>query len=213
MKPNNFRNKFLIALFFCLLVLGAIVLGFNLIIKYSSRIFVLNKLVQNINFENENSLKTKLLLDDNIKNFDNLKSHTIDKEDEVPMVVGEIESYADDLNIPIKINSINVVNLNKKRDSDSENPEASPALGQILKIEIQSNGDFNSLVKLLKLFENSNYVISVDKYHLRQVISSGYNAGSGDLVFNEINPNSQINLDQTKIWLLSASLSITTNIK
>lgn len=213
MKSNNFRNKLLIALAFFLIVLGLIFFGFTLIVKYSSRTFVLNKLIQNINLENENSLKTKILLIDNIKNYELLKLYTIDKEDEVPVVISEIEYYADSLKIPIKITAINVIDQTQNNSNDSEESLEASLHGKKLNVEIQSNADFNNLIKLLKMLENSRYIISIDKYHLRQVVISGSIGSSGDLVFTEIHHNTQMQLGQTKTWLLSASLSIATDIK
>jgi uncharacterized protein involved in exopolysaccharide biosynthesis len=203
MKPSNFKSKLLIAIVFFVAILAAVFFGFMSLTKYSSQSFVLSKSIENITVHSKNSLKTQTLLSENQARIDSLSSHTISRQDQIPSVVELIESYADSLKLPIKINNINFI------DASKGGPKK-------LVIDITTNGSFSDLIKILKIFENSDYNISIDRYSIKQaLVTQGGHGSSPSFVDVPSSTDSQTssNANQIKTWVLSARLSIVSSIK
>jgi len=217
MKLNKFKGRLLIAILFFILVSGAIFFGFTLIRKYSSKLFLLSESIKTLTQESDNSSKTKKLIIENSELFNTLKIHTIIKDDEIPMIIDEIEIYGNDLNLPITINNISL-------GGESKNKKSSPALSDTqntksdtekeksptkkLAIEVSSYGDFSQILKLIKLFENSNYILSVDQYSLKQMLIIPSNKVGETVIFKEQSQNNKNESDTKlkKVWVLNAKL-------
>jgi hypothetical protein len=203
MNPNNFKSKLFISISFFIIVSAAVFFGFWILVKYSSNSFVLSKSIENIKNYSENSSKTQALISENQKLIDGLDSHIITQQDQIPYIIELIESYADSLKLSIKINNINFLNI------DKDSPKK-------LSVDITTNGSFSDLIKILKIFENSDYNINIERYSIKQAIVTQVGPGSSP-IFVDVpaanDANSNFGESQARTWVLSARLSIMSSIK
>lgn len=175
MTPNKFlRNIALMVILFVGLV-GLIYFGLGLLKRYTSEAYVLSHSIQNIVDESALSAKLRYALASHESYLRDLDAHIIRKEDDVPHLASEIESYADALGVSLTINSIAIgepVKAKGAKSAAKPQPDAGAA-GKTrinpLYMEITAMGDFGRLVKFISLLEHSNYSIRFDTYSLKQM--------------------------------------------
>ncbi len=217
MKPSNFKSRLFVSSALLAAAILAICFGITILRKYSSKSYVLSKSTQNILKEKEEASKTRTLIASSEQNIAELAKHNITRQEEVPLIVENLESYADSLGLPLTINTINVgadqkAKTSTKEDAATKDAPLARKQTKELTIELTSNGSFGNLLKLIKLFENGDYILKIPQFSLKQVIMSDPGAFGGAPVFLDISP-SNINPIGNKTWLLRAKLTILTNIK
>ena len=210
MQQNNFKSKLLIAVVVFLITIVSIAIGFIALRFYSSKSFVLNASIENLNKERSSAVLSKTVFLDNEEFINILNFHTINNENQIPEIVTNLENYAESIGASITINTIN---LEEEKKSAASEDKEKPSPSRKLKIEAVANGDFNDLLNLIKLFENGDYVLNIDEYSIRQVVVLPASKPGSGPSFRDVSPNDDsINLPN-KTWYLDIKMSASTNIK
>ncbi len=236
MRRTNFHLRLIIAIGFFFATLIAIVFGIRILRTSVSESFVLDYSIRNAIEEAENSSHTQRIVLDNEDYLLELQKHAITTESDVPLIVEEIESYADLLKLVVKINSIAFpdpklkkskppteedIELSKKEAektaagvSSSETPNTSiPKSGKPLTVEIAVRGDVATLISFLKVLENGRYIVTIPAYSLRQVAISPPTTIGGDPVIVELKDYVSNGQQPSITWLLNARLVVYTRIQ
>ncbi len=219
MMQNKFlRNIFILGIVF-IFIISAIFWGVKSLVSYTSQGFVLSNSVKNIVEENQLSAELRYNLTANAASLDNLNTHLIKEEDDVPKLAAEMESFADSLGISFVINSINI------GEPKAKNSKAAPKKEEVkpegdktalranpMYIEITAMGDFGKIMKFITLLENSNYAINFSDYSFKQMgLIESRNSGSG-LTPVEIKEENKLQIKKIT-WVFTAKLMVNTYIK
>lgn len=205
MKRSNFTSRILFASLILLVSLTGVYLGIRFLISYSSSSFVLYESIQNIYKERENTIKSKSIFLANLSRIQSLSKHIVSSQEEIPYVVSQIEEYADSLKADITINSINLEDV---KDTGENNQS-----GRKLILDTNVVSSFDNLIKMLKMIENSDYIISIDEYNLREVAILEPNRPGGSVTYRDISFTDDSLSINKKTWMLGLKLSLKTNIK
>lgn len=235
MKINKLYSRLIMAIVLLVVEVGLIILGMILLRKYVSRVYVLNQSIINISSEIENSLNTKHLITKNRAQLDELEKYTIRKEEDIHFIAETIEEYADDLGLFININNIELTDgtivksktptqsdINKAKVeseissdvTDKKNPakNQNSTKSKPIYITITSRGDFEKLVGLLKMLENSKYIIQIPSYSIKQMLLLPPTSPGGEPSVREIGTDLLQSSDITT-WVLNTKLIIYTHIQ
>ncbi len=203
MKKGRFTSRLIMAVLLFLITLFAVYFMLRTLKSYSSNSFVLFESVQNMHKERENTIRSKSVFLDNIERIQSLGVHVIKSQDEIPFIVSKIEEYAEDVGVNIVVNSIS---LNETKEGDTSS-------GRSLSIEITANGSFGSLLNLMKMFENADYIMTTEEYYLREVVIIQPNRLGGEVTYRDISYNDDSSTVSNKTWMLGTKVLIETNIK
>lgn len=228
MKETKFTRNILIIGLVLLAAVAAIVFGIKSLIHQSSESFVLSSSLQNVVNETSASAKTRYMFLDSQNRLVDLKSHAIETEEEIPQLAEEMESYADSLSINLTINAISIESGlqtkvgSKATTEDVEKSQAAtvnnvsntagdktPLKLTPVVIDITALGNFDSLLRFIRLLENANFTVTFDAYALKQV---GFIASAAQSTPVEVRPENR-ELLTGLTWMLQSRISLQTYIQ
>lgn len=235
MKINKLYSRLIMAIVLLVIEIGLIIIGMMILKKYVSRVYVLNQSIINIGNEIENSLNTKYLVNKNKNQLEELEKFTIRKEEDIHFIAETIEDYADLLGLVVNINNIELTDgtivkskapsqadidksktaAEKTSPTDTKNNLVKPDVvikSKPIYVTITSRGDFEKLVGLLKMLENSKYIIQISSYSIKQMLLLPPNLPGGEVIVKEIGTDPLKSSDVTT-WVLNTKLIIYTHIQ
>ncbi len=199
MKPINFTSRLIVSSVILLLSITGIFFGVRVLRKYNSDSFVLYESIQNLHKERENTIKSKNVFLNNLDKIESLSNHIVSSEEEIPYLASKIEEYADSVGSDITINSISLSEPGKSN--------------RIISLDIDAIGSFDKLLKTMKMIENAEYVINMNEYSLREVAIIQPNRAGGSVTYRDISFTGDSSFATSTTWMLSAKLTLNTNIK
>ncbi|OGI76547.1 hypothetical protein A3C57_00505 [Candidatus Nomurabacteria bacterium RIFCSPHIGHO2_02_FULL_33_12] len=216
MNKIKFNIKLITALALLIATILAIFFGIKFLRNSASKSFLLEQSIKNTTNEVINSSEIEQLIFINNVYFEELKSHTINTQNDVPPLVESIETYANMLGLTIKIDSISFPEIKVKKGTKAPLkveivPVDAPLALKPLYIDINVRGDFDKLINFIKVMENSNYLTQIPTYSLKKVVIDNSVIGRNANII-PVSADTIISLQDKVTWVLNARIVIYTHI-